>query len=352
MTLPPRAPRIVATNRVFAETRALFPPGATLVAPAEAVPMSRTETLAAAADADGLMAFMTDRIDEAFLAACPGLRAIGAALKGFDNIDVEAAAAAGVWVSVVPDLLTAPTAELTVGLMIALGRHLVAADAELRRDGFAGWRPRFYGVGLDGATVSLIGYGAVGRAIARRLAGFGCRILAHDPAVGPGAAPDDRTQQVCLADALAEGDWVVLAAPLTPATRGLIDAAALAGMKPGALLVNPARGSLVDEAAVADALADGRLGGYAADVFALEDWAQPDRPQRIDPRLTAAGAPTVLTPHIGSAVAGVRRAIERAAAEAILAALGGHTPPGAVNSPDATRLSARIAWAASRAEPC
>jgi phosphonate dehydrogenase len=255
--------KIVATNRVFPETRALLPSGATLIAPEGDAPLSREAAASAAADADALMAFMTDRIDAAFLAACPRLRIVGAALKGHDNIDLAAAREAGVWVSIVEDLLTGPTAELAIALMLTLGRHVIAADAELRRDGFHGWRPRHYGRGLAGETVGLLGYGAVGRAIARRLGGFDCRLLACDRI----APSDGLVEPVGLEALLTQSDWLVLALPLTPETTGVIDAAALARLKPGAMLVNPARGSLVDEAAVADALDAGRLGGYATDVF-------------------------------------------------------------------------------------
>lgn len=326
--------RIVATNRVFPETRLLVEAHATFVASEEETPLDRRAVLEAARDADGLMAFMTDCVDADFLAACPRLRVIGAALKGYDNIDVDAATRAGVWVTIVPDLLTVPTAELAIGLMLALGRHIVAADATIRSEGFAGWRPRFYGAAIGGSTVGLVGYGAVGQAIAARLRGFDCRLLAYDPATPPTGAGVEACD---LPGLLAQADWIVLAAPLTPGTVRLIDAEALAQMRGGARLVNPARGSLVDEEAVADALASGRLAGYAADVFACEDWAQRDRPATIPARLAEPGAPTVLTPHLGSAVVDARRQIECAAARSILQALAGGRPDGAVNTPETCR---------------
>jgi len=318
-------PVVVATNRLFAETRDLLGAHATLIAPEGEAPLAGPALAGAMPAAEGMMAFMTDHVDAAFLALCPRLRVIGAALKGHDNIDLAAAERAGVTVSIVPDLLTVPTAELAVGLMLALGRHVTAADRAIRSDGFHGWRPRFYGAGLAGSTVGIVGHGAVGRAIAARLAGFEARILTHDPARG-----DDRAGLDAL---LGAADWVVLAVPLLASTLHLIDAAAIARMKPGARLINPARGSLVDEEAVADALERGHLAGYAADVFECEDSANPARPACIPARLTAAEAPTVLTPHIGSAVVEARRAIERAAATAILDALAGRRPDGAVNAP-------------------
>src|SRR5262249_38679508 len=134
-----------------------------------------------AADAEALVAFMTDRVDESFLARCPRLRIVACVLKGYDNFDVAACSRRNILLSVVPDLLTNPTAELAVGLTIALGRKLLAGDAHVRSGAFGGWRPHLYGTGLDGSTVGIVGFGAVGRAIARRLGGFGARLLVHDP---------------------------------------------------------------------------------------------------------------------------------------------------------------------------
>ena len=217
----------------------------------------------------------------------PELRVIGAALKGYDNIDVDAASEPGIQVTIVPDLLTAPTAELAIGLTIALGRHIAAGDAAIRKSGFAGWRPQLYGTGIGNSTVGIVGFGHVGQAIARLLSGFGCRIVAFD------AEPFESrgTEAMAFEDVLKSADIVVLGLPLTETTAGLIDADAIGRMRPGALLVNPARGSLVDEAAVADALDSGQLGGYAADVFECEDWARPDRPTSIDARFDPAGRP-------------------------------------------------------------
>lgn len=328
------SPRVVVTNRTFPQTRALLARHAELDANPGAEPWTYDEVRSRCREAAGALVFMTDRIDSAFFAACPSLQVIGAALKGFDNIDVAAATEAGVWVTIVPDLLTVPTAELAIALLLTLSRRVLTADRSIRERGFAGWRPQFYGCGVAGTTVGIVGLGCVGQAIAERLAPFGCRILAHDP--GLRQAPPSLAARVMLADferLLAEADYLVLALPLTPATLHLINAETIARMKPGMRIVNPARGSLADEAAVADALADGRLAGYAADVFECEDWARPDRPAEIDARLRAEGAPTVLTPHIGSAVVASRRDIELSAARSIVEALSGRIPSNALNAP-------------------
>ncbi|WP_249732400.1 NAD(P)-dependent oxidoreductase [Roseococcus sp. SDR] len=262
------------------------------------------------------MAFMTDRVDDAFLDAAPRLRVLACALKGYDNIDVSACHARGVAVSIVPDLLTSPTAELAVALTLGLARHLRAGDAVVRA-GFEGWRPELYGLGLDGAAVTILGLGALGAAIAARLAPFGCSLRGVDMARDvPGVV------RMGLEDALRGADVVIAALPLTPATRGLIGAQALSLLPPHALLVNIGRGSVIREADVLTALEAGRLGGYAADVFEMEDWALEDRPRVIPPGLLAHPA-TLFTPHLGSATLAARRAIEACAAANILDVLQG-----------------------------
>lgn len=317
------ARKTLVTNWVHPEVLDLLSTRGPVEANTTREPWPRDELLRRARDADAMLAFMTDHVDAAFLDACPDLEIVACALKGADNFDREACRARGVAVTIVPDLLTAPTAELAVGLMITLGRNLLAGDRLVRDRPFAGWRPVLYGMGLDGAEVGIVGMGAVGQAIAHRLRPFRCRLSYCDAQpLSPAAEDAQGLLRRDLADIIARSDYLVLALPLTEASRHLIDAAALAAMKPGALLINPARGSLVDEAAVADALEAGRLGGYAADVFETEDWARADRPAGIAPRLLAHPR-TVLTPHIGSAVDSVRRDIAFAAARDILRHLDG-----------------------------
>lgn len=330
--------RVVVTNQIFPETHELLAADAKVVVNTAAEPWPCEVVRDKCRDADAVLVFMPDRIDAAFVEACPRLKVIGAALKGYDNIDAPAAERAGVWVTIVPDLLTVPTAELAIGLMLGLGRHVLVGDRRIRANGFHGWRPSLYGAGLDGAEVGIVGFGRVGQAIAERLLGFRCRVYAYDSR--PNSVPAHlarRVNELALRELIQRSDYVVLALPLTEATLHIIDAETVARMKPGALLINPARGSLVDERAVGDAIEAGRLAGYAADVFECEDWARTDRPAGIDARLTAAGAPTVLTPHIGSAVVEVRRQIELSAARSIIEALAGREPAGAVNRPDRPR---------------
>jgi len=274
-------------------------------------------------DAEALMVFMPDLIDEDFLAMRPRLKVVSAALKGFDNFDVEACTRRGVWFTIVPDLLTEPTAELALALMLGLARNVAAGDALIRSGGFEGWRPVLYGTGLTGSTVGIIGYGKVGKALERMLGGFGCHVLHHDVDSG-----------VPLGELLAASDFVLPLLPLTPETLHLLDRVTIAEMKPGAFLINVSRGSVVDEAAVADALVAGHLAGYAADVFEMEDWARADRPREISPRLLRLTDKTLFTPHLGSAVAKVRLEIERTAAFSIIDVLSGQKPRNAVNQID------------------
>ncbi|HVX92155.1 MAG TPA: NAD(P)-dependent oxidoreductase [Xanthobacteraceae bacterium] len=318
---------IVATHRIFPETVQLLQKAGRVHMPADER-FAGADLADALASARAAMIFMPDRVDAEFLAAAPELSIVAAALKGYDNIDVEACTARRVWVSIVPDLLTAPTAELAIGLLIGLARHLREADRHVRSGNFSGWTPRFYGLSIEYSTIGLVGMGAIGCAVARRLRGFDCRIIACDER--PGGCPVDGIAWRPLEALLAEADIVVLCLPLHASTIHLLNADRLALMKPHALLVNPARGSLVDEAAVAAALLDSRLGGYAADAFELEDLSRSDRPRAVPPALLA-HPNTLFGAHIGSATVTARKAIEARAARNILDALAGRTPRDAVN---------------------
>jgi phosphonate dehydrogenase len=303
--------RVTITQSVFPETIALLSAHKVTIGP----PTS---------DAEALMVFMPDSLDEASLRSLHNLKIIAAALKGCDNFDVEACTRLGIWFTIVPDLLTEPTAELALVLMLGLARNVLAGDRLIRSREFQGWRPILYGTGLAGSTVGMVGFGAVGRALARMLEGFSCRVLYFDPSV-EGSTPFDAV--------LAASDFLLPLLPLTPDTFHLVGRQALTRMKRGAYLINVSRGSVVDEEAIADALESGHLAGYAADTFEMEDWARRDRPREINPRLLRLPDRTLFTPHLGSAVAAARREIERTAANNILQALRGEQPSGAINNP-------------------
>ena len=327
-------PKVVITSAVFPEIFDMLREHCEVVANPTRQRLPREVIMARCGDADAVMTFMTDRIDDAFLAACPRLQVIGCALKGYDNYDVEACTRRGIWITNVPDLLTIPTAELTIGLLIGLTRKILAGDRLVRGEAFDGWRPVLYGAGLTGKTLGIIGMGAVGRAIAARLQGYDLELLYADPRPLDSALEARLgLRHVDLPQLLARSDYVLPMVPYGPQTLHLIDATALASMKRGAFLVNACRGSVVDESAVADALESGTLAGYAADVFELEEWARADRPTTISARLLADTERTLFTPHIGSAVESVRLAIEMEAATNILQALAGEEPRGAINRP-------------------
>jgi phosphonate dehydrogenase len=329
-----RKPRVVVSHWVHPEVADYLAGFCAAVIPdRDAGVWPRPRLAELAADADGIIACMADRIDDAFLAGCPRLRVVSATLKGYDNFDARACARRGVWLTVVPGTLIAPTAELTIGLVIGLLRRIAEGHELVRGGGFAGWRPQLYGATLQGATVGLAGLGELGQAVARRLAGFESRVVYHD------ARRLDRDTEAALAvsylslnELAAASDVLIVALPLTSQTRGLIGGPLLARLRPGACLVNVGRGSVVSEAAVADALESGHLGGYAADVFAMEDWALPGHPSGIEDRL-ARHPRTLLTPHLGSAVDDVRRQMSLQAAHQVRQALEGRRPDHAVNDP-------------------
>ena len=322
-------PKILVTQPIHPEVAARLSACGELAMNRTIAPWSAQALRSLAADAAAMMGFMTDRVDADLLASAPRLRIVACALKGFDSYDVDACTARSVWVSIVPDLLTAPTAELAIGLAISLARNLRSGDAYVRSGAFRGWRAHLYGMGLADSTVAVLGLGKVGRAIIDRLAGFGCRrILGIDP-----SGTDPRVTMQSLDEAIAIADYLFVAVPLSATAYHLIDHARLASCKPGQSIINVGRGSVVDESAVADALAKGRLAGYAADVFELEDWALPNNPVSIPPALLD-HPNTVFTPHLGSAVREVRLAIEHRAADNILAVLRGEDPPDAINRLD------------------
>lgn len=327
-------PKIVLTHWVHPEIIDYLQTAATVIPNTTRMTLSREELLLRTKDADALMVFMPDRIDADFLDACPQLKIIGAALKGYDNLDVEACTQRGIWLSIVPDLLTIPTAELAIGLLLGLTRHMLEGDRHIRSDSFRGWRPELYGSGLTGRTVGIIGMGAVGQAIAKRLSGFDIKIVYCDNiALSVNQEQAWNARRVSLEDLLAISNFVVPMVPMTPQTLHLINADAIDKMLPGSYLINACRGSVIDEQAVVDALHTGQLNGYAADVFEMEEWSRPDRPDSIPRALLDNITQTFFTPHIGSAVSEVRIEIERQAATNIIQALAGEKPVGAINNP-------------------
>jgi phosphonate dehydrogenase len=325
-------PTVVLTSHVHAAVHDHLRPHANIIMPAWPHPLTGNDLHKALHEASAVMVFMHDRVDTSWLDAAPKLKLVAGALKGYDNIDVAACTDANITVSIVNDLLTEPTAELTLGLMIALGRHINAGDRLVRSGGFVGWRPRYFGKGIANTTVGLLGFGAIGKAIAQRLCGFNCRLLCWDQQ----QLTDEQQQQHNIRqtnfnDLLGQCDWIISCLPLNEQTQHILNRQTLKLIRSDAMLINPSRGSVVDEVAVADALEHGQLGGYAADVFEMEDWARDDRPQHIETLLLQAQDRTVLTPHLGSAVDSIRLQIEMQAAVNIVDFLQGRPPRDRIN---------------------
>lgn len=335
-------------NRVFV-TRQIFESALTRLAAAARVevwedetPPPHEELVARIRDADGVISMVSDRFDAATIAGAPRLRVISNFAVGFDNIDVGAATQAHIAVGHTPGILTETTADLAFALLLATARRLVEADRFVREGRWRTWGPQvMLGHDVWGATLGIIGWGAIGQAVARRGAGFGMRILymarppkhnsptggsAHSPAshlrsaTVPAPAAAERVE---LGKLLAESDFISLHVPLTPETRHLIGARELAMMKPGAILVNTARGEVVDQRALTEALKSGRLGGAGIDVTEREPIAHDD------PLIELPNV--VLTPHIGSASHATRMRMAELAVDNLLDALSGRVPRFCVN---------------------
>jgi glyoxylate reductase len=281
------------------------------------VPYSRQELLAAVADVDAIVCPLTDAIDAEVIAAAPKLRVVGNVAVGYDNVDVEAAASAGVAVCNTPGVLDETTADVAFGLVIAASRLFGEAERDLRAGRWQGWGiTQYLGNDVHGATLGVVGFGRIGRAMARRAAGFGMRVL-HNARRDTG----EPGYLASLDELLAEADAVSLHVPLSPSTRHLIGRRELALMRPTAVLVNTSRGPVVDEEALAEALESGRIFAAGLDVFEEEP--------RVHPRLLAAPR-TVLLPHIGSGSRQTRTRMARLAAEGVRAVLAGERPDNLV----------------------
>jgi glyoxylate reductase len=278
----------------------------------EQMPPGRKELLVRAPELDGLLSLLTDPVDAELIEAAPRLKAISNYAVGVDNVDLEAAAARGIPVGNTPGVLTDTTADLAVALMLGISRHLVEGDAYVRRGQWRTWETELLlGHDLHGSTVGIVGFGRIGKAVGRRLEGFGCEILHTGKSGG-----------VSLEELLDRSDFVTVHAPLTADTRGLIGDDALARMKPTAYLVNTARGPIVDSEALARALRAGRIAGAALDVT---------EPEPLPGGHPLLDAPNLLVlPHLGSATEATRARMADMAVDNLLAGLAGEPMPHSV----------------------
>jgi glyoxylate reductase len=314
--------RVVSSAALPIDVRALLPADAVFCAPASGS-YARPALLAELAEADALVALLDVRVDDELLAAAPRLKIAANVAVGHDNVDLAACRRRGVLVANTPDVLTAATADLTMALLLAAARRVVEGDRLARGGGFTGWSlDLLLGRELSGATLGLVGLGRIGQAVARRARGFDLAVVYSAPrevaaAAGLGA------RRLPLDDLLATSDVVSLHCPLTADTHHLMDGARLARMKPGAILVNTARGPIVDGAALVAALAAGRPGGAALDVFEDEPRIHPGLLD--DPRV-------VLCPHLGSATVETRGRMAELAVRAVADVLCGRTPANLVQA--------------------
>ena len=305
------ATRIVTTLKLPDEVLAILTPAAEVVGP--------DGWRDALSSAEALISLLTVRVDEALLREAPRLRIVANAVVGYDNIDVAACAGRGVVVTNTPDVLTDATADLAIALMLAAVRRLPQAERNLRAGGFRGWGFWDYlGGDLHGATFGIFGMGRIGQATARRAAGFGMRIrYTSRSRLDPAREQTLGAEWVDWEKLLTTSDVLSLHAPATEATRHLLDGPALRRMKPGSYLVNTARGTLVDEAALVEVLRDGPLAGAGLDVY--------EREPAIHPGLLELEN-VVLLPHIGSATTGTRNRMAALAARNVRAVLSGKPP--------------------------
>jgi glyoxylate reductase len=278
-----------------------------------------------AAGMDALMTTGSERIGTALLAANPGLKAVCNMAVGFNNIDVDAATAAGVMVTNTPDVLNETTADFAWALMMAAARRITEAEQWLRAGKWDRWRyDMLLGADLHGATLGIIGMGRIGQAVARRSTGFGMRVIYHNRSrLEPQLeATANQAQLVSKEELLRTADHVMLVLPYSAATHHTIGAAELALMKPGATLTNVARGGIVDDVALIAALRERRIAAAGLDVFENEPALNPGFLELQN---------VVLTPHIASASAPTRLAMANCAADNLIAALSGRLPPNLLN---------------------
>lgn len=306
--------RVFITRRLALDPRSVLGPGLEVDGHDSELPLARAELLRRVHAASALLPVLTDRIDAELLDAAPRLRLVANHAVGYDNVDVPACTRRGIWVTNTPGVLTDSTADMTWALILALARRLREGERLIRSGQFRGWAPTMLlGRELRGKTLGILGYGRIGRAVARRAEGFGMRVIFT--ASGGG---------VPLEELIAQSDILSIHCPLTARTRHLIGAAELLAMKNGALLINTARGPIVDEAALVAALESGHLGGAALDVYENEPAVHPGLLQRDD---------VVLLPHLASATRETRAEMARLALSDIELVLRGERPLHPVNDP-------------------
>lgn len=287
-------------------------------------PMTKEELLEAVQEADGIISVLSDPLDADVLQAAPNLNVVSQLAVGFNNIDVQEATKRGIRVTNTPDVLTSATADLTFALLLAAARKLSAASVEVREGKWKSWSLlQLAGKELSGSTIGILGFGRIGQAVARRAKGFDMNVIYWNRSKKPEAEQAIGATYHELEDVLKQADFLVIMLPFAPELKYLIGAEELAMMKHDAILVNTARGGLVDEAALYEALKEGRLGAAGLDVFEQEP-VPTDHPLLTLPNVEVA-------PHIGSSTVATRMEMADLTVRNLLAVLEGKEPETPVN---------------------
>jgi len=317
-------PKVLSTRPLFPEARKILDANCDIeywMAPER----PRAELLRRVAGKEGLICLLTEKVNQELLDAAPNLRVAATVSVGYDNIDVEACTRRKVAATNTPGVLDDTTADFAWTLIMAIGRRLVEGDAWMRSGTWPGWDlDQLIGGDIWGKTLGILGFGRIGRGVARRAQGFNMRILYSDAVRAPAEVEKELHAEYVDRDALfRQADFVSVHVPLMPETRHLISKENLWKMKPTAYLVNTSRGPVVDEAALAEALENKKIAGAALDVFENEPKAHPALLPRKD---------VILTPHIASASIDTRTKMAVMAANNVVAFFEGRRPPNAINA--------------------
>lgn len=319
-------PRVLVTSRLPGDAVAHLSSRAAVEVHGGPEPLNGQELVARTAGCDAMVCLLTDRISADFLSSCPDLKLVANVAVGVDNIDVQAATERGILVTNTPGVLDETTADLAFGLMLSCARRIAEADRFIRAGRWDSWQPELMlGTDVYGKTLGLIGFGRIGQAVGRRALGFGMTVLYARRALPPHAGEEDTgsgLRHVALHELLRRSDFISIHCPLNRETHHLLGSRELSLLKPGAILVNTARGPIVDQSALIAALLAGRLKAAALDVFENEPCVPPEllEMDRV-----------VLTPHIGSASIETRSAMARLAVDGLLSAFSGCQPANTVN---------------------
>ena len=318
-------PKILVTRAILPEVIERFAARYEVDYNYQDAPLPPEELKRRLADKAGAITLLSDRIDAAVLAATPHLKAVCNVAVGYNNFDLAAITQAGVMATNTPGVLNDTTADTAWALLLATARRIVGADKWVRAGQWTGWKfnDDWFGNDVHHAALGILGMGRIGQAVARRAAGFDMQVIYHNRSRLPA-----ETEQACNArwvekeSLLREADFLVLLLPYSPAAHHAIGAAELALMKPTAHLINIARGGIVDDGALIEALQQRRIAGAGMDVFENEP--------ALDPRFFGLDN-VVLTPHIGSSTRATRLAMAMLAADNLIAALDGQRPPNLLN---------------------